>query len=422
MTRTKNVLSRRGLLRAGATGAIAFAGLPSLPFFNRNSYAQQDVVHIGASLPLTGAYEKVSRIYRDGYDFFIKSYGGKMIVAGQPRDIKLTIYDDENNPSRAAQLTEKLISDDKVDLLLGAYGSDTVLAQGSIIQKHKRIFLQSGTASSRADDEIGGHTAFTCINRTGTYGLGAMDLLGSLTPRPKTIGIITIDDPSYQEIAQGVKQKCQELGIELVIELVLPPSTQDFRPAVLRLKGAGDLDIIYNTGWDLICIKLVQEMAALGVNPKAFVGGHLATNPVVRETLGPNMGGIIGTALWLPQFPYKDDKFSSAMEFVEKFDSTYGYVPTYHAPLSYVLPWIYQEVLRNADPEDPFNPDFLRQNLASFSRKDSIIGSISFDAKGRIARDATPVVQFIGDPVEQKVVAPVEFADGKLVYPKRAWQ
>jgi len=417
----KDGTSRRAFLKTTAVGGAAFAGTLAMPYYARFALANTGTVHIGASLPLTGAYEKVSRVYRDGYDFFTKIYGGKMNIAGETRDVKLTIYDDENNASRAAQLTEKLISDDKVDLVLGTYGTDTILAQGSILQKYGRVLLQSGAASRRVDEEIGGHTAFTLINRSSTYGIGAVNFLGSLNPRPKTLAVITMDDPVYHEIGQSVKDRCKALGIELIEEIVLPMNAQDFRPAALKLKAAGDIDIVYNTGWDLICIKLVEEMSALGVNPKAFVGGHLATNPVVRETLGSKMNGVIGTSVWLPQFPYKDDKFGSALAFAEKFKEGYGYIPTYHGAVSYVLPWLYQEVLKNADPADPFNQDFLRKSLAEFNQQDTIWGPISFDKTGRIARDSAPAVQFVGDPIEPKIIAPTDMAESKGVYPKPAW-
>jgi hypothetical protein len=133
-------------------------------------------------------------------------------------------------------------------------------------------------------------------------------------------------------------------------------------------------------------------MAALGFNPKAFVGGHLTSNPVVRETLGSKMEGMIGTSVWLPQFKFKDGKFPSAQAFADKFNATYGYAPTYHAAFTYVLPWIYQEVLKDADPSDPFNQASLRKKLASFKCEDSIWGPISFDKVGRIVT-SNPVVR-----------------------------
>ncbi|KSV87253.1 amino acid ABC transporter substrate-binding protein [Sinorhizobium sp. GL28] len=411
-------VTRRSLLKGAS--ALSLAALP-LPFYARQAGAADDVVHIGASLPLTGAYEKVSRICRDGYDFFTKVYDGKMLVAGKQRNIKLTIYDDENNASRAAQLTEKLISDDKVDIIVGTYGTDTILAQGAILQKYGKVFVQSGASSVRIDDELGGQTAFTANGRVGTYGVGAMNFLSSCTPKPATLALITMDDPVYHEIGQGVKDKCAEFGIEVVSEVVLPMNTQDLRPVALKLKGAGDVDIVYNTGWDVICIKLVQEMSALGINPKAFVGGHLTGNPAVREALAGKMEGIIGTTVWLPEFKYSDDKFASAADFASKFKETYGYVPTYQAAFSYICPWIFQEALKDADPADPFNSETLRKKLFALERQNSIWGPIAFDKVGRIKRDAAPAVQWFGNPAAQKIIAPAEMATAEGVYPKAAW-
>lgn len=413
--------SRRAVLKGGVLGAGALAVGVTLPSFVGAADGTDGVVHIGASLPLTGPYEKVSRICKDAFDFWTRTYDGKMVVAGRERAVKWTIYDDENNASRAAQLTEKLISDDKVDLVVGTYGTDTVLAQGAIVRKHGRVFVQAGASSIRVDEELGGHTAFTANGRVGTYCAGAMDFLASRTPKPKKLGLVIMDDPVYHEIGQGVKDKCAQHGIDVVTEVVLPMNVQDLRPTALKLRGAGQLDIVYNTGWDVICIKLAEEMSAIGVNPKAFVGGHLTTSPVVKETLGSKMQGIIGSTVWLPQFKYRDDKYASAQEFAEKFKADYGYLPTYQAAFSYILPYIYQRALREADPQDPFNPKTLRERLSRLDLKDTIWGPVSFDERGRIRRDAAPAVQWTGDPTAAIIVAPADMAESAGVYPKPAW-
>lgn len=413
--------SRRTVLKGGLAGAGALAFGMSLPAHGAAAAGADGVVHIGASLPLTGPYEKVSRICKDAFDFWTRTYGGRMVVGGKEREVKWTIYDDENNASRAAQLTEKLISDDKVDLIVGTYGTDTVLAQGAIVRKHGRVFVQSGASSIRVDEELGGHTAFTANGRVGTYCAGAMDFLASRTPKPKKLGLVIMDDPVYHEIGEGVRAKCRQHGIEVAVEVVLPMNAQDLRPTALKLRGAGPLDIVYNTGWDVICIKLAEEMSAIGVNPKAFVGGHLTTSPAVKETLGSKMQGIVGSTVWLPQFKYRDDKFASAQEFAEKFKAAYGYLPTYQAAFSYILPYLYQQVLRDADPQDPFNPKTLRERLSRLDVKDTIWGPVSFDERGRIRRDAAPAVQWIGEPAAAAIVAPADMAETAGVYPKPAW-
>jgi len=142
---------------------------------------------------------------------------------------------------------------------------------------------------------------------------------------------------------------------------------------------------------------------------------------VVKETLGSKMNGMLGSAVWLPQFKYRDDKFVSAQDFADKFKAAYGYVPTYQAAFSYIIPWIYQQVLRDADPANPFASAGLRQRLAKLDIKDSIWGPISFDERGRIRRDSAPAVQWTGNPAMAKIVAPTAMSEFAGAYPKATW-
>ncbi|MEQ9257707.1 MAG: amino acid ABC transporter substrate-binding protein, partial [Roseovarius sp.] len=395
--------TRRGFLGGtAAAGAYAALGAPAL--------AQEKTVHLGASLPLTGPYEKVSKIYRDAYDFWTKTSGGTMKVAGEDWKVDWTIYDDENNASRTAQLTEKLISDDSVDLIVGTYGTDTVLAQGAIARKHNKLTVQAGAASSRVDQEIGGHTTYTLVGYIKDYPALAMEYLATVEPKPTRVALVTMDDPVYREMAVGVKEKCEKHGMEVVFEDVLPMDTRDLRPTVLKMKNAGEIDAIYNTGWDVICIKLVEEMSALGVNPKAFVGGHLTTSPEVKATLQGKLKDVIGVTLWLPQLSYTDPFFESPAAFAAAFEAEYGYAPTYHAAMAYSVPIVYERALMNADPSDPFATDPLRAQLQSLE-VETVWGPISFDEKGRISRGGAPVLQWLGDGPEPKVIFPEAIAE-----------
>src|SRR3546814_4167401 len=108
-------------------------------------------------------------------------------------------------------------------------------------------------------------------------------------------------------------------------------NVHDLRPAVLKMKRAGNLDLLVNTGWDIICTKLVEEMSTLGVNPKAIDGGHLTTSPSVKAALGKKMDELLGVNFWMPQLRFKDPNFKSCQEFHDAFLKVYGYAPTYQA-------------------------------------------------------------------------------------------
>lgn len=410
--------TKREFLKAAAATAAA----ATVPLAHRTAWAQaaSTTVHFGASLPLSGPYEKVSRVYRDGYDFWTRTVGGKINVGGKMRDVKWSIYDDENNASRSAQLTEKLLTSDNVNVLVGGYGTDTILAQGSIAAKAKRVLVQGGAASHRVDEEIGGHTAFTLVGSARVYQMLAVDHLASCNPKPRTAAIVVLDDPVYQEHAEGIRQQCAKHGIKVVFEDLLPMNVQDLRPTILKLKRAGDIDLVFNTGWDLICIKLVEEMATFGVVPKAFVGGHLTTTPTVKQTLGKRLRDVYGVTFWLPQMKYSDPHFKSPAEFLEKFSKTYGYVPSYHAALSYTLPLLYELALKDADPSDPFNQARLRERLQGL-QAETVWGPVSFDARGRINMGGVPVIQWQGEDPQPKVVYPSSLAETPGIYPRSGW-
>jgi len=416
MKPTKVASTRRNILK----GSAAMLGTLAVPGLARRALADDDVIKFGGSLPLTGTYEKVAKIYRDGYDFWSKTVGGQINVGGKTYKTAWTIYDDENNASRVAQLTEKLISDERVACLVGAYGTDTVLAQGAIAKRHGYALIQAGAASSRIDQEIGGETCFTLVGSAKNYYKSSIDYLASLNPKPTTLGMVVMDDPVYHEHAAGIKERCEANGINIVVEEVVPMTAQDFRPIALKFKRAGNVDIVVSPAWDLICIKMVQELATIGVQPKAFIGGHLTTNPVVKETLASKIQDMIGVTLWMPTLEFKDPHFESPKAFADKFAQTYGYAPTYHAAMAYSIPLLYELVLKDADPADPFNQATLKRKLLAL-QTETVWGPIAFSPKGRIQRETMPVIQWLGQNPTAEVVFPQQFAQAQGVYPKTAW-
>ena len=102
------VVPRRSFIKTGAAvGATAAAYLPGL---SKPAWAQKGVVKFGCSLPLTGSFEAVSKLYRAGYEMFSEATGRKMRIGDRELDVEWVIYDDEFNPARTAQLTERLIT------------------------------------------------------------------------------------------------------------------------------------------------------------------------------------------------------------------------------------------------------------------------------------------------------------------------
>ena len=413
-------VSRRTFLKSSAAGA-SLAAVPYLATLSTPAWAKKGVVKFGASLPLTGSYAQVSNFYKLGYEFWAETVGHKIVVGDRELPIEWVIYDDEFNAARTAQLTERMISTDKVDCIVGTYGTAPVLAQGAIAARYNMITIQGGAATRRVDEEIGGKTTFTLVASANVYPNLAMKFFSELNPKPKRIATISYDEAANREMADQVIQLCSELGMEHVIDIELPVSVTDLRPTVLKLKQAGEIDLLYHTGHDVPLVKLIQECAALGFNPKAILGGYLTTVPSVKEALGSNMRDLFGVAMWLPQFKYADPHFGSCQEFADKFTAYTKVEAEYHCAMAYSMPLLYEMTLRGATESNPLDNQVIRKKLQAMNGVETVWGPVSFNEQGRMASPGLPVIQWQGKDPELQVIYPENLAMAEAVYPVPAW-
>ena len=391
---TRRIKRREFLQSAGAAGlGMAMGSFP----WNALGALDKGVVLFGGSLPLTGTYAKVAQMYKDGYEFYMETIKNKIVVGGKTYDAKLTLYDDENDPSKTAQLTEKLINVDKVDLIVGAYGTDTVLAQSAICKKYNRILIQGGAATRRVDEEYGANNTFTLVSTGDYYHATLIETVAKFNPPIKTVAIIKMDDPIYHEIGNAAKEKCEKMGMKVVFEDVLPMTTTDLSSTVLKMKDK-QIDMVINTGWD-----------------KVLDGGHATITPFLKESLGKRMKNILGVTFWMPEANTKPLHFKDSVEFGKKFVARFGYEPGYHVALVTQLMELYETVLKTANPKDPFNTDAIRQALLKID-KEMMYGHIRFNQKGRI-QSSMLVIQWQGDPPKPVIIYPAKNATGKAIYP-----
>ena len=105
----------------------------------------KDIV-VGTSVALTGKYARTGQEQLHGFQMWIEEVNARGGLLG--RQVKLVHYDDESKPETGARLYEKLITDDKVDLLIGPYSSDVPMAASTVAEKHNFPMVSSGASAS----------------------------------------------------------------------------------------------------------------------------------------------------------------------------------------------------------------------------------------------------------------------------------
>jgi branched-chain amino acid transport system substrate-binding protein len=109
---------------------VLFSSLPA---------TAQGPIRIGASLSQTGTYAKLGNYQREGYQLCIKELNAKGGLLG--RKVELVVYDDQSTPATGVRLYEKLISEDKVDAVMGPYSSPITEAAVNVTEKYQKVMV-----------------------------------------------------------------------------------------------------------------------------------------------------------------------------------------------------------------------------------------------------------------------------------------
>ena len=215
---------------ASALPALALIGTLSLA---ANSWAADaPAITVGLSITQTGPFSAPALFELHGYQLAadqINQHGGLL-----GKQIKLVYYDDQANPSTGVQLYQKLITSDRVDLLLGPYETDLVAAVAPIVTRAKMLMPALGANVGNYQGQY--PYLVQAIAQTGQYMAPVVDLAAA--KGYKTIALLVQETQFPKEVAQGIKEGAAKKGLQIVFESSYPPGTTDFGPLVL--KGSRD--------------------------------------------------------------------------------------------------------------------------------------------------------------------------------------
>ena len=105
----------------------------------------QPPIRIGPSLAQTGAYAEAGQSHLRGYQLCVKHTSDKGGLLG--RKLELVAYDDGSDAATAVRLYERLITQDKVDLVLGPFSAPITDAVADVTEKYRMPMVAHGTAT-----------------------------------------------------------------------------------------------------------------------------------------------------------------------------------------------------------------------------------------------------------------------------------
>jgi branched-chain amino acid transport system substrate-binding protein len=381
--------------------ALVVASVVGVPWL---SLAQQPI-RIGASMSLTGKDALQGGYGREGYLLCQKQVNQKGGVLG--RSVEFVISDDGSDEKTAVRLYEKLITEDKVDAVLGPYGSPITDAVADITEKHRKLMIAPFAATTSLWEK-GRRYLVMLLSPTEGFPEGVLDL--AARHGLKTLAVLNEDALGGKAAAKGAIELAKKKGLQLVFAETYPKGTADFSGILNQVKAAKP-DVLYAATFlldDLVAI--TRQMRELDLNVKMFGTVVYGALPEYYQRLGKPAEYVYSSSLWEAGLPNPGNQ-----EFVTAYKQEFNRAPALQSVNGYAGCQLFVEAARRAGSLDS---DKLREALLKLRTK-TVLGDFAIDERGfQIGHKAIAIQWQDG---KQVVVWPDELVSGKPRFPTPPW-
>jgi branched-chain amino acid transport system substrate-binding protein len=326
--------------------------------------------------------------------------------------LKLDLLDNQSDVNLGVRQYVKLVTQDKVDFLLGPFSSNDALDDSSVSEKYEIPMVQGGGASNQIFSR-GYRYVFGTLPSADDYFLSTIDMVERLGPKPRTVALIAADDSFDVSVAKGTRPILAKAGLEIVVDSQYSENNPDFS-SILSVIKAKSPDIVFWTGHEPEALDFIRQAKSLDVSPKlmySFTVGVPSSD--FRRALGKDADYAFGMTPWLPQASLKDDWFGDGASFAAAYQQKFGYAPDYHAASAVADVETFAKAIEAAGGLDPAK---VRDAIAK-SNFQSVFGHVAFGADGQISLPQS-VIQ-----VQNGELIPIFGSDfvNKPLYPMPPW-
>jgi len=367
--------------------------------------AAQAPIRIGASLSLTGTYAALGQNQQRGYQLCAKNVNEKGGVLG--RKIEFVLYDDRSDAATGVRLYERLITQDKVDAIMGPYSSAITEAVANVNEKHKMPMV-APMASTTSIFKKGRKFIFMVQSPAEVYLEGLID--AAIKRGLKTVALVYEDTLFPKATVQGTVELAKKKGMQVAFVEAYPKGNTDFSALLTKVRAANP-DVLGAATYFDDAVAITRQMRELNVNPKMYgvtVGGDL---PKFYELLGKNAEFIYGATQWESELPYPGSK-----EFADAYAKEFpGGSLSYHAAGGYAGCQVLVEAIKSAGSLDgeKLRDAILKMNVSN------VYGGFKVDQDG--FQVSHKMVMFQWQDGKKVIVWPDDLAAGKIRFPTPPW-
>ena len=349
-------------IAAGAAAAAMTAGLAG-------AGQAADPVRIGYTLPKTGIFAAASASQDNAYELWREQVNAKggLDVAGVRRKVEFVKYDDQSDPGKVVQIYEKLITDDKVDLLFAPWGTAHHFALAGVLERHKVPMMGNTAASVKIRDLKAKYIWFPASGMPD-------ELAGELAKLMKkngirTAAVMTLQLPFSLEVRQFLLPALKSAGIDVVVAKEYPPTVKDMTAQLTAVKSRKP-DAVLSLSYPADSVLYMKQARALGIDAPfqlVLIGPSI---PFFAKVFGAATDGIVTLGQWSPY----QDKWPRAKPFYAAYKKKFNGEPDY---LDTALVYMSCEIVEQAVAKAGLDREKLRRAYVE-GTFETIGGQISF--------------------------------------------
>ncbi|MDE2227551.1 MAG: amino acid ABC transporter substrate-binding protein [Alphaproteobacteria bacterium] len=384
-------------------------------------------IKIGFAMGLTGANAPNGKQLLQALEIWRDDVNAKGGLLG--RKIELVYYDDQTLPTNDPSIYTKLIDVDKVDLLLGPYGTNLMAAAMPTIIQHKLTTISMMAVAVNRQFHYNQYFSMLPLgpDPLHAFSSGFFDIAASFKPKVKTVALVGADAEFGKNATDGARDNAKKAGFTIVYDKLYPPPTTDFTP-ILRAVQATHPDIVFVGAYPPDTVGIVHAAHEIELKTKIFGGtmiGLLATP--LKVQMGPLMNGLLFHEDFVPAF-----NFPGSRDLLKRYQAIarqkggidplgYGFVP-----FGYAAGQVLAQAVEGTKSLD-------HQKLAQYVHShtfSTVVGKVAFNADGEWVKPRYVFSQWqhltgndlaqLQDPKHDVVVWPKEYATGKLIFPYTA--
>jgi branched-chain amino acid transport system substrate-binding protein len=295
------------------------------------------VIRVGAVLSLSGPFAAQGVAAARGLTLWAEDVnaGGGFAVAdrGGRWHVALTFRDDAGRSRDAAAGAEQLLSEERVDLLMGPYSSVLLLAVAPIAERHGRVLWNHGGASDEVSRR-GFRYVVNIASPASRYFVGLLEMTRACDPSARRVALLHRPRGTFAPaVAAGAAAHARRAGLDVVLEAPYPTSPAEFAPLVGRVAGAR-ADVVLGAGRTDDDLHLAGQLRARPMGARVL-GLVAAAVGLFRDALGEAAEGFFGPSQWEPSAGHRPDAGPTAAEFAARFQRRFGAEPEYPAAQAY---------------------------------------------------------------------------------------